>query len=93
MTCDQCQAACINGVFCHEIGCPNSRKAWVPDRGWVLFVKCSDCGSQIEDGEICECHTYQEEDELQDDYESDEPHTSDCGVWIHEPCDCIMGRL
>lgn len=21
--CDQCQAAVINGVFCHETGCPN----------------------------------------------------------------------
>ena len=24
--CDQCEAAMINGVFCHETGCPNSRK-------------------------------------------------------------------
>jgi hypothetical protein len=26
MTCDQCQALYINGVFCHELGCPNSKK-------------------------------------------------------------------
>lgn len=24
--CDQCEAAMINGVFCHETGCPNSWK-------------------------------------------------------------------
>ena len=24
--CDQCNAAMINGVFCHETGCPNARK-------------------------------------------------------------------
>ncbi|KKL55360.1 hypothetical protein LCGC14_2256210 [marine sediment metagenome] len=24
--CDQCEAMMINGVYCHEIGCPNIRK-------------------------------------------------------------------
>ena len=24
--CDQCVAAMINGVFCHETGCPNAKK-------------------------------------------------------------------
>ena len=28
MTCDQCQLAAINGIVCHEIGCPNSGKKW-----------------------------------------------------------------
>lgn len=26
-SCDQCVAVMINGVFCHEHGCPNARKA------------------------------------------------------------------
>lgn len=26
-SCDQCVAAMINGVFCHETGCPNKTKA------------------------------------------------------------------
>ena len=26
--CDQCVAAMINGVFCHESGCPNMCKVW-----------------------------------------------------------------
>ena len=25
--CDQCVALMINGVYCHEIGCPNAKKA------------------------------------------------------------------
>lgn len=26
--CDQCSANVINGVFCHEHGCPNQNKIW-----------------------------------------------------------------
>jgi len=27
--CDQCNALTINGIFCHELGCPNIKKcAW-----------------------------------------------------------------
>ena len=34
--CDQCTAAMINGVFCHETGCPNRHKDWDPEEGcWV----------------------------------------------------------
>ena len=32
--CNQCEAAMINGVFCHETGCPNSRKTW-KDGEWT----------------------------------------------------------
>lgn len=28
MKCDQCEAAMINGVFCHETGCPNTHRVW-----------------------------------------------------------------
>lgn len=55
MTCDQCQATRINGVFYHEIGCPNSRKTWVPGRGWVQFVECRECGDDVEVGTFCDC--------------------------------------
>ena len=35
-TCDQCAALGINGVFCHETGCPNVRKVWDGVAGeWV----------------------------------------------------------
>jgi hypothetical protein len=61
--CDQCQAAMINGVFCHEIGCPNSRKTWVPARGeWVRYVECHVCGYDVEVGESCDCQTEFETD-------------------------------
>lgn len=33
-SCDQCQALFINGIYCHEIGCPNMRKVKV-DGGWI----------------------------------------------------------
>lgn len=52
--CDQCQMLAINGVNTHEIGCPNSRKTWMPDRQeWVRFVECRECGSEVEAGEPC----------------------------------------
>lgn len=25
--CSQCQACCINGIACHETGCPNERRS------------------------------------------------------------------
>lgn len=57
MRCDQCEAARINGVFCHETGCSNARKTWVPEReAWVRFLECPDCGYDVEEGEICDCH-------------------------------------
>ena len=57
MNCDQCQAAMINGVFCHESGCPNTKKTWVQDReSWVKFIRCFECGEDVEAGESCNCH-------------------------------------
>lgn len=54
--CDQCEAAMINGVFCHETGCVNSRKTYVADRDmWVLYLECSECGDNVEEGESCDC--------------------------------------
>jgi hypothetical protein len=56
VTCDSCQMLSINGVACHETGCPNSRKTWIAERGeWVLFVACSDCGCDVEVGALCGC--------------------------------------
>ena len=42
--------------FCHESGCPNQKKTWIPDlQDWRLFVDCRECGSPIEEGEVCSC--------------------------------------
>ena len=56
MKCDQCEMLSINGVPCHETGCPNSKKTWVEDRQeWVRFLPCSICGCDVEVGEQCDC--------------------------------------
>jgi hypothetical protein len=60
--CDQCQAAMINGVFCHETGCPNSRKTFV-DGDWVHYVECFYCGCDVVQGEMCDCVTFTDEDQ------------------------------
>ena len=54
MRCDQCEMLSINGVLCHEHGCPNARKTWIGERGqWVLFLECRECGCDVEAGEVC----------------------------------------
>lgn len=40
MRCDQCNSAMINGVFCHEAGCPDSWKH--------ITRECKWCGSEFE---------------------------------------------
>ena len=53
--CNQCEALMINGVFCHETGCPNSRKTWTRGEGWVRFLSCPECGCDVREGETCDC--------------------------------------
>ena len=60
-TCDQCSQLIINGIFCHETGCPNERKTFV-DGQWIRFVKCSECGFEVEEGTTCNCHEIIEQD-------------------------------
>jgi hypothetical protein len=61
MRCNECEAAMINGVFCHETGCPNSRKTWIEAREeWVLFVACFVCGFDVEVGEVCGCEVVED---------------------------------
>jgi len=56
MRCDQCEMLSINGLPCHETGCPNGRKTWIESRGeWVLFVPCLVCGCDVEQGTVCDC--------------------------------------
>ena len=38
--CKECSPMMINGVFCHEIGCSNSRKVWDDaNEEWVAQAK------------------------------------------------------
>lgn len=58
--CDQCQMLSINGVACHETGCPNSGAKWDPENEeWVRYRECRECrecGSEVREGEVCNCN-------------------------------------
>jgi hypothetical protein len=54
MKCDQCEMVSINGIACHETGCPNSRLTWNEEYGrFIKTRECRECGSTIELGEVC----------------------------------------
>ena len=54
MSCNQCSMLAINGVNCHETGCPNAGKKWAAVEGeWVRYVKCPECGCEVREGEVC----------------------------------------
>ena len=58
VSCDQCEMLSINGVACHEHGCPNSRKTWdVESQSWVKYVTCFECGYKVRQGETCDHDT------------------------------------
>jgi hypothetical protein len=62
MRCNQCEAAMINGLICHETGCTNSRSTWIESHGeWVRFVECRICEADVEVGTVCNCQTESEE--------------------------------
>lgn len=54
MRCDQCEALMINGVFCHETGCPNMHSRYDPaeDR-WIKTYECRECGFRQDVGVEC----------------------------------------
>lgn len=54
INCDQCELLAINGVLCHETGCPNTNSRLDVDSGeWVKLRKCFDCGSTVDADETC----------------------------------------
>jgi hypothetical protein len=64
MKCDLCEMLSINGVACHESGCPNLHSRWdEASQLWVRQVMCDICGYQKdEDQECCEFDDPVEED-------------------------------
>lgn len=61
--CDQCEALMINGVFCHETGCPNTHSRYdsAEDR-WVKTYECLECGCRQDEGvECCVMEEYEED--------------------------------
>ncbi len=69
MKCDQCEQLRINGVVCHEIGCPNMGRTWDEDREqWIKYRACFECGCDVEVGESCDCQDdFEEVWECEDD--------------------------
>ena len=54
--CDQCEALMINGMFCHEIGCPNTHARYDEESDtWIRQYKCRECGYMVDKGESCDC--------------------------------------
>lgn len=63
VSCDQCNMLSINGIACHETGCPNSRKTWIAEREeWIKFIECRDCGAEVEEGDDHDCNVQEEND-------------------------------
>jgi hypothetical protein len=61
--CDQCQMLSINGVACHERGCPNMNARWDRENNsWVKQRKCFDCGCTVDFDDPC-CSAPVEEEE------------------------------
>lgn len=55
--CSQCQAVNINGVSCHETGCPNV----------VTYVECYSCGAEFRRGDSHECEEFDDMHEADPD--------------------------
>jgi hypothetical protein len=60
MRCNQCEALMINGVYCHETGCPNSGARYI-DGEWVKYYTCRECGDDVPVGESCSCFNNDDE--------------------------------
>jgi len=71
--CDQCEMLSINGVACHEHGCPNMGAKWDREtRTWVKYYECWNCGCEVLRGEECDCTMPMDhEDPTEDDDEED----------------------
>lgn len=59
--CDNCDLARINGVICHETGCPNS-KARYEDGTWVCMVDADQTCCSGDDDFIADQEEDYEED-------------------------------
>ena len=52
--CNQCEALMINGVFCHETGCPNTKARYDSESGeWIKTRKCFECGCTVDADDLC----------------------------------------
>jgi hypothetical protein len=62
MRCDECEALMINGVFCHELGCPNTGSRYDEySCEWMKQRKCGECGCTVDEEDPC-CNAEFEEE-------------------------------
>lgn len=62
--CDQCQMLSINGVGCHETGCPNTNSRWDENSGeWIKQRKCGECGLTVDATDPCCSAPFESEEE------------------------------
>jgi hypothetical protein len=68
--CNQCVALMIQGVFCHETGCPNTNSRFDAETGeWIKQRKCFECGCTVDADDLC-CNAELEDDEEHEDADS-----------------------
>lgn len=52
--CDQCAALMINGIFCHETGCPNMHSRYDESSdAWIKQYECFICGCECDINDPC----------------------------------------
>jgi hypothetical protein len=66
--CNSCELMRIQGIVCHETGCPNTNARYDSVSGeWVKQRRCWDCGCSVDADDLC-CSAEPEleaEDELE----------------------------
>jgi len=79
VNCDQCEMLSINGIPCHEQGCPNSNSRWDADsQSWIKQRECRECGGTVDADDPCCNAPFEEDDEIVTfgDQEEDEHEAS-----------------
>lgn len=67
--CDQCQMLSINGVPCHEIGCPNMGARFDHEAQiWIKQRECFECGCTVDADDPCCSAPLEDEDSDSCDY-------------------------
>ena len=75
MRCDQCQALMIQGMFCHETGCPHEKSRYDEESGeWIRQRECWICGYTVDADNPC-CEGEQNEPEDTDDQDGEDRET------------------
>jgi hypothetical protein len=70
----------IQGVFCHETGCPNTHSRYDEESGeWVKQRKCFECGCTVDADDLC-CNAEVEDDEDRCDVCSETVENCDCDL-------------